>query len=185
MDQTAKVQEFETKKEARQHLRMQIEQYLEGQPESTQTFHRWMKRLEVAGLGLIVAAFIVATYLSINWKNVPQLSIPIAWFLFAASAMPAMVLVGLHAIVLRAFPPILIPGSLQKFVTGSQAVWTGAGLILTGLALAAFWGAFAYGIGTFNMALLEPLIRILAGVVGIGMTISILYNIYQKVTRSR
>ncbi len=111
--------------------------------------------------------------------------IPVAWFLFAASAAPTLMFLGLDAIILRAFPPVVLPGKLPRFVTGSGAVWTGWALILGALLVAAFWGFFAYAVGTFNMVMLEPLIRILAGVVGVGATISVLYSIYQKASRSR
>ena len=140
---TTNVQEFATGKEAREHLKLQLAQYLEQQPESTQSLHRWMKRLEAASVGIIAAAFIVALYVSVAWKSVPPMVIPIAWFFFAASAAPAMVLVGLHAVILRAFPPIVWPGKPPKFVTGSGAVWTGSAFILLALVVAPPSGAFS------------------------------------------
>jgi hypothetical protein len=148
-------------------------------------FHRWMKRLEVASVGIIVAAFIIAMYVSINSKSVPWTAIPIAWFFFVASATPAMVLVGLHAVILRAFPPIVLPGKKQRFVTGREAVWPGWSLILGGLGVAAFWGLFAYSVWTLNLAMLEPLVGILGVVIGVGVAVSVLYSLYRAISRSR
>ena len=140
MNQTTNVQKIATRKEAEEHIKLQLSQYLGQQPESTQSLHKWMKRLETACLGIIVAAFIAAMYVSVTWKSVNPITIPIAWFIFAASITPAMTFVGLDAIILRAFPPVVWPGKQPKFVTGSSAVWTGWAFILLALIIAAFWG---------------------------------------------
>jgi len=185
MNQSTNVQKFATGKEAKENFKLQLAQYLAQLPESTQSLHKWMKRLEAAGAGIIAATFIVALYLSIAWKSVNPIMIPVAWFVFAASAAPAMIFVGLDAITLRAFPPVLLPGKLPTFVTGSRAVWTGWAFILLAVVVVAFWGFFAYAVGTFNMVMLEPLIRILGGVLGIVMTVSILYAMFQKISQRR
>ena len=185
MNPTANAQDAATTQGAGEGLKLHLTQHLEQQPESTQALHRWMKRLMVAGVGIIVAAFIVAMYVSIAWRSINPILIPLAWFVFAASAAPALMFLGLDAIILRAFPPVGLPGKLPGFTTGSRAVWTGWAFILGALLVAAFWGFFAYAVGTFNMGMLEPLIRILAGVVGVGATISVLYSVYQKANRSR
>jgi len=185
MNPTANAQNAATTKGAGEGLKLHLTQHLEQQPESTQALHRWMKRLMVAGVGIIVAAFIAALFVSVAWKSVNPIMIPLAWFVFAASVAPAMVFLGLDAIILRAFPPVGLPGKLPRFTTGSRAVWTGWAFILGALLVAAFWGFFAYAVATFNMVMLEPLIRILAGVVGVGATISVLYSIYQRANRSR
>ena len=181
----ANIQTVPTKKEAKELLKQQIDEYLAAQPESMQKFHKWMKGLDVAGVVLIAAAFILAMYLSINWKAVNPSLIPVAWFLFAISASPLMVLVGIHSLVLRAFPPVILPGKTQTFVTGNKAIWYGAGTILISLVVAAFWGMFAYATWTSNWAMLNPLIRILTSVMGIGITVSILLSIAQKVLKAR
>jgi len=179
------IQSFPTKKEIRQQLKQQIADYLAAQPESMQKFHRWMKVLDTAGVALIAAAFILAMYVSINWTAVQQPFIPVAWFLFAASVTPTMILVGIQAIVLRAFPPVLMPGKTQAFVTGSKAIWYGVGIILVSLITAAFWGLFAYATWTHNFAMLAPLIRILGTVMGYGIVASILLGMAQKIIKSR
>jgi hypothetical protein len=182
---TTHVQKFAADKEAREQLKMQLAEYLAGQPESKQTTHKWMRFLEAAGMGIIVATFLVALYFSITWKSINPILIPVAWFVFAASVAPAMIFVGLDAITLKAFPPVVWLGKLPKFVTGSNAVWAGWGFILLALVIAAFWGFFAYSVGTFNMTMLEPLIRIFSGVVGVVITVSILYAMFQKVSQHK
>ncbi|MFH0879543.1 MAG: hypothetical protein V2A34_07495 [Lentisphaerota bacterium] len=185
MNQTANLQKFATKKEAIEHFKQQLAQYLGHLPGSTLSLHRWMKRLEAAGAGIIVAAFLVALYVSIAWKNVNPLVIPIAWFVFAASVTPAMIFVGLDAIILRAFPPVELPGKLPKFVTGSRAVWTGSALILPALVSVVFWGVFAYAVATLNWALITLLINILGVIMGIGFAVSIILKLVRNISRSR
>jgi hypothetical protein len=165
-------------------IKLQLTQHLEQQSASTLAVHRWMKRLEVASLGIIAAIFILALYVSITWKAVPKMAIPTAWFAFAGSACISMVLIGLHAILLRAFPPVILPGNRHWFTTGREAPWLGGGLVLGGLAYGAFWGTFAYATATFNLALLEPLMRTLGIVLGAGMGISILFALIQSFSRS-
>jgi len=91
-----------------------------------------------------------------------------------------MILLGLDAIILQAFPPVLWPGKPPAFVTGSGAVWRGWAFIVGGLVAAALWGFFAYATWTQNWAMLRPLINVL----GVVMTIAILYSIFKKVTKA-
>jgi len=175
--------------ESKQDIRAQLAQYVAQQPESIQARHKWMKRLQVAGAGIVAAAFVVAMYVSVAWTSVNPLMIPIAWFLFAASAAPAMIFLGLDAITLRAFPPVVLPGKQHKLVTGSGAVWTGWTFILLALVVAAFWGTFAYAVGTLDLAMIARLATIVGVIMGVGIAVSIivsiLYSIFQAVTRSR
>jgi len=177
-----------TDKEAREHLKLQLAEYVESQPGSTQSFHRWMKRLEAAAAGLIAAAFITALYLSFAWKSIDPILIPTAWFAFAAGAGPLVVLIGIDAITLKAFPPIILPGKAQKFVTGSGAVWSEIGSIVAGLALTAFWSLFAYATLSQNWLLLKPMISFLGIVMGFGMAASLLVGMisttYKKLSRT-
>jgi hypothetical protein len=174
------VQKTLTNKEGRENLKSQLAQYLALRPESIQSTHKWMKGLEVAGVVVIIAAFSVAMVVSIAWKSLNPLVIPIAWFAFAASMGLTMILLGLDAIILRAFPPILWPGKPPAFVTGSGAVWRGWAYIVGGLVAVVLWGFFAYATWTQNWAILRPLINVL----GVAMTIAILYSIFQKVTKA-
>lgn len=189
MNQTMNAHKSLTKTEAREQLKLQLTQYVQQQPESGQAFHKWMQRLELVSMILIAVTFVLAMYLSITWKSVNPLVIPIAWFAFVASPSLLLVLAGLHSIVLRAFPPIVLPGKVQKFVTGSEAIWFGLGTILVALAVAVFWGVFAYATWTQNWAILQPLIGFLGVVLGIGIAASIVvgmaYTIIQKITKTR
>ena len=185
MGQTESDPPSRTRRDGQEERNLRLARYLERQPEPTQAFHRQMKRLELASLGIVLAAFIVAMYVSFCWATMPKTAIPIAWFAFAASGTPAMVLLGLHAVILRAFPPIRLPGKNQWFVTGRQALWPGWGLVFIALAACVFWGLFAYSVGTLNLALVESLVRILGAVTGGGMTIIILYTIVRQLKKSR
>jgi hypothetical protein len=185
MNATVNAKEIKTNKEVREYLQLQIAQYVEQQPESKQAFHKWMKRLEAVGVGVILVAFSTALYISIAWKSVDPIVIPIAWFGFAASASPLFMLVGLHTIVLKAFPPIVLPGSKQKFVTGGGAVWPGWGYVVLALALVAFWGFFAYAVATQNWALLTPLIGFLGIAMSVMIVVGMLLATIQKLTKSR
>jgi hypothetical protein len=73
-----------------------------------------------------------------------------------------MILTGVHAISLRAYSPIVLPGKPQRFATGSKAAWSGAGLIVTALLVGAFWGALAWAVWSNDMALIGTCLRIRA-----------------------
>lgn len=182
---TTNVQKFVTDKEARENLKVQLAEYLAEQSESIRATHKWMKRVDVAGVGIVAAAFAVALYVSIAWKSLNPTMIPVAWFAFATSLSLMVMLFGLHAILIRAYPPVILPGKVQKFLSGSGAVWTGAASIVGGLILAALWIAFAYSTATFNLAMIVPLMNILGVVVSIGILVSIVFAIYQKASQSK
>ena len=79
---------------SRQEVKAQMAEYLAQQPAAKQTFHKWMKVLEVAGLALIVGVFAVALYVSIRHTAFPGTTIAAAWFAFPVSAVPLMILQG-------------------------------------------------------------------------------------------
>jgi hypothetical protein len=170
-------------------LKQQIAQYVAQQSETKQSFHTWMKRLEAVGLGVILAVFLVALYFSFAWKSINTLLIPVSCFIFVGSGSLLSSLIGLHAVVLRAFPPVVIPGKTQKFSAGSGAVWAGLGIILIGLAWAGFWGLFAYATWTRNWEMLRPMIGFLGVALGVGMGIAIIVTMIlttvQKLFKSR
>lgn len=198
MYSTASVKEIGTKKEVREQLKLQLAEYVALQPESRQAFHRWMKDLEIASLGLVAALFILAMVVSIDWTRVPPQAIPTAWFAFVGSFSITILLVGLHAILLRVFPPvgglqysmvhgyspIRVPGKQSRFVTGREAVIKGWGVVLMGVTVGAFWAVFAYAAWTMNMTILTPMITILATVLGVGIAISIVISILTSIFRS-
>ena len=185
MNQTISIPVSGAKQEAREELKRQLADHLAQLPESTQTLHRWMRRFEVASLGLIAAAFIAAMYVSINRTAVPGATIAIAWFLFAASFSPAMMLMGAHSILVKADPPVVLPGKVSQFATGRKAVWSGISLLVSGLACAAFWGLAAYFVPSFTVEMVEPLARIVSTGLGILIAFKILHSIYRQITKSQ
>src|SRR4030067_2960506 len=70
MTPTATVQGFGSAQSNREDLKLRLATHLEQQPGSTQAWHIWMKRLMVAGVGIIVAAFIAAMYVSLTWRSI-------------------------------------------------------------------------------------------------------------------
>ncbi len=177
------VQEAGEMSEARPDARDQLARYLEQQPQSRRTFDKVMKVLELAGLTLIAGYLAWAIYVSINW-SVPQRIVAV-WFAFPVSVVILLILVGVHAVGLRAFFPILVPGGPQEFFTGSKAVATGVGFASVLLVVGVFWGAFAWGIWTNNWAVLEPLVQILGVVVGVGVVVAVFSDLYKRFFRSR
>ena len=198
MNNTASIQEVGTKKEAKEQLKLQLAEYVDQQPESRQAFHRLMKDLEIASLVIVAVLFILAMYVSIDWKSVPPQAIPTAWFACVGSFSLTILLVGLHAVILRAFPPvgglqysmvhgyspIRVPGKQSRFVTGREAVIKGWGVLLMGVIVGAFWAVFAYASWTINTAILAPMITILATILGIGIAFSIVFSIFRSISRS-
>jgi hypothetical protein len=198
MSTTGNFQESITAQDAREQQRLQLAEYVAQQPPSRQAFHRWMKALEIASLVIVAALFILALVLSFNWKNVQTQAIPTAWFVFAGSLSLTMLLVGLHAVILQAFPPV---GGLRssiarsyapfsaaarqsKFVTGRAATNLGWGTVVLALVTAAFWGVFAYAAWTLNLAILAPMITFLGVLLGVTIAASIIYSLIRSIYRS-
>ena len=161
-------------------LKLEIERNIHQKTESVKFVHRWFKRAYAAGLGFVLAAFIVALYVSIAWKSVVSLVIPIAWFIFAASFAPLAILIGLDTILVQAFPPVFLPLRPMNFVSGREAVFTGFGVILMALVLAGFWGLFSYAVLTINMVLIEIIVNIIGVLFSIGIGISILQSFLRR-----
>jgi hypothetical protein len=161
----------------------QLAQYLAEQPVSRRTFDKVMKVLELAGLALVVGCLAWAIYVSINW-SVPR-EIAAIWFTFPGSIAVLLILVGVHAAGLRAFPPLGLLSSMQELVTGSKAVAMGVGFAVTVSLVAAFWGAFAWGIWTDNWAILEPLMHVLGVAIGVGVVFAVASDLYKRFFRSR
>jgi len=177
------VQEAGGAGEAKQDAREQMARYLEEQPQSKRTFDKVMKVLELGGLALVAGYVAWAIYVSINWSV--QREIAAVWIACPAILTVLLALVGIHGAGLGAFPPVIVPGGPQEFVTGSKAVGQGLGLAVTVLIVGAFWGAFAYGIWTENLAMLMPLAQVVGVVVGVGVVIAIISDLYRRLVRSR
>ena len=177
------VQGAGTASEARLDKRAQLAQHLAQQPQGRRTFDRVMKVLELAGLAFIAGYLAWAIYVSINWSE-PQ-KIVVVWFAFPVCVVALGILVGVHAVGVRAFFPIILPGSSFPFVTGSKAVPMGLGLAAALLLVGAFWGAFAWGIWANDWSVLEPLVQIVAAVVGVGAVFALFSDLRKRFLRSR
>jgi hypothetical protein len=171
------------KEGARSEAKDQLARYLAQQPQSVRTFDKVMKVLELAGLALVAGFLAWAIYVSINW-SVPR-EIAATWFAFPVSVVPLLILVGVHAAGLGAFPPVIVPGGPQGFDTGRKAVAMGLGVASALLVVGIFWGAFAWGIWSNNWAVLEPLIQILGVAVGVGAVIALISDLHRRFVRSR
>jgi hypothetical protein len=173
----------------RQEIKAQLAHYVAQQPGWKQAFHKWMKDLELVGLMLIVGVFAVAMYVSINHTAVTGIVIAIAWFALPTSFAPLMILLGVHAIGLRAFYPIVLPGKPEQFATGSKAVWSGLGLIAIALLVASFWGGLGWAVWSGDMALIGSYLRVLGTAMGVaiagGIVLGMLSGFYKQIIRPR
>jgi len=172
-----------TTDEAKLDHRSQLAQYVAQQPRSRQTFDKVMKLLEVAALALVAGYLAWAIYVSITWSAPNRIAA--VWFGLPIAVVVLMVLVGVHAAGLGAFFPVAVPGGPKEFVTGSKAVANGVGMALALLLVGAFWGAFAWGMWTTNWTILEPLIYVAVGLVGVGAVVAIVSDLYKKLFRAR
>jgi len=200
MQKTA-LQNSAADKPSSEHMKAQLASYLEGQPGNIRSFHRTMKVLESISLGIIIITFVIALVLSFMWKSIRVEAIPTAWMLLPVSGAIYALLIGVHALVLRAFPPsdlfptlqrgssIPLPRKSQGFVTGKAAEFTAWGLILLGLIAGAFFAVFAWAAWTTNWAILTPMITVLGVLMGVVIAVGIvggmIFSIYQKVFKSR
>jgi hypothetical protein len=169
--------------EAKPDNRAQLAQHLAQQSESTRTFDKIMKGLELAGLALVVGHLAWAIYASVTWVGVPE-RVAAVWFALPVSVATLMILVGVHAAGVRAFFPIALPGGPQEIAVGSKAVGMGLGFAAVLLAVGGFWGTFAWGVWTVNWAILNPLTQILVAVVGAGAVVAVVSDLYKRFIRS-
>ena len=169
--------------EAKLDGRTQLAQYLAEQPQSRRNFDKVMKVLELGALALMAGYLAWAIYASINWSE-PK-NIVAVWFAFPVSIVILLVLIGVHAAGLRAFPPVAPLSSMQQFVTGSKAVGTGIGFAVTVCLAAGFWGAFAWAVWAENWTVLEPLMQVLGVVLVVGIAFAVVSDLYKRFFRSR
>lgn len=165
--------------------RFQFVQYIEHRPQNMQKIDRWMKRLEAASLGVIVAFFLTALQVSINSTDINTIMIPVAWFSFAASCTLLIAVAGLHSVFTGVFPPVLLPERSQYFTTGFGALVMGWLMIALAIAAALFWGVFAYATVFYDITLLETSIRIFSIVVGGGALIAVGTALLKQALKSR
>jgi hypothetical protein len=169
-----------------------VASYLAEQPENIRSFHRLMNVLESISVGLIAVVFIAALVLSFMWKTVPAQAIPAAWFLLPVSGAILLLLICVHAIVLKVFPPSSLYLALQggssipfsaktrQFRTGKAALSLAWGLLVLGLVLGAFFAVFAWAAWTVNWDLLTPMITVLGYFLGISIAVGIVGGMIAK-----
>jgi hypothetical protein len=158
-------------------------QYLAQLPEDKRALHRLMTVLEAASLVIIVATLSAAMYVSINYRQVAPIMIASAWFALPVSLTPLMILLGVHAIAVRAYLSVAVPGKRQDFVIGSSAVRLGAGQVVTGLATAVFWGLFLWAVRSGDVRLIGIYGRVLGTLMAVTIVISIVVSIVGKLIR--
>jgi hypothetical protein len=137
--------------------------YLEQQPESVRASNKWLKRLEAASLVLPLAALVAAIVLIVTSGAALWQSIPAAVFAVWGCLAPCIFLVGLHSVLIRAFPPVGVLMAAQTkspgFFTGSTAVGMGAFIMVAAMFFAACCAMGAYAF--FNPDILEILIPVI------------------------
>ena len=184
--------------EAREQLKRQIAQHVEQQPASRKVFHQWMQGLEVASLVFVAAVFVLALYVSINWTDVPVKAIPAAWLALPGSFSLTLILLGLHSIILKAFPtgswmldvamqtalPFVPTQKNEPFISGREAAGRGWAFVLMGFLLGGFWGLFVYATWTTNWSLLKPLITILSVAFSAGLIFGLILTTVRKLSKS-
>ena len=188
-----------TAKVSSKEIKSLVASYLAEQPESTRSFHRLMNVLEGISVGLIAVVFVAALVLSFMWKTIPTQAIPAAWFLLPVSGALLLLLICVHAIVLRIFPPSSLYLALQggsaipfsaktrQFRSGKAAVSLAWGLLALALVLGAFFAVFAWAAWTVNWELLTPMITVLGYALGITIAVGIVGGMiaktYQKLSK--
>ncbi len=155
--------------------------------ESKQTFHRWMKRGQAATLGLIVGIFVMALWVSINWKQAAPVEVAFWWMSFALSGIPLTIFMGLDIIFAQG---AVIPGKWGNgpkrmvTVTGRKAVLTGLGIIAVALAWGGFVLALMYATLSFDWDLLRVTISIFSTMLGVVIVLKILSSLVRDLSRT-
>lgn len=160
---------------------------VDAESESKQTFHHWMKRFQAATLGLVVGIFVMALWVSINWKQATPFEVAFWWMCFALSGLPLTIFVGLDIIFAQGavIPAQWGAGPKRMItVTGRKAVLTGLGIIVAALA----WGVFvlALMVATFslNWDLLRVTISIFGTLLGVVIVLKIISSLIRDISRT-
>jgi hypothetical protein len=173
MTQPANVQEAAVA--STQEVVKQLARHLEQQTESVRASHKLIKRLQVASLILPVAAVVVAVVVIASSANFSKAAIPAALFAIPASFALWLLLVGVHSVIIKAFPPLefLVKGMKGMsgplgLYTGQPAVRWGVFVMVAAVAGGALWGMGAYAF--INPDILNILIPcIIVVLIGAGL----------------
>ena len=138
--------------------------HLQQQPEPVRASDKLMKRLEVVSLILPIAALVVAIVLIATSSASLSESIPAAFFWVWGCLAVCIFLIGLHSVIIKAFPPVpfLMTAQTKKslgFFTGSEAVGTGVFIMVAALVFAACCAMGGYAF--FNPDILNILIPVI------------------------
>ena len=155
--------------------------------ESKQTFHHWMKRFQAATLGLVVGIFVMALWVSVNWKQAAPFEMAFWWMCFALSGIPLTIFVGLDIIFAQgAAIPVQWGNGPKRMVTvtGRKAVLAGLGIIAVALA----WGGFvlALMVATLsnNWDMLRVTISIFSTLLGVMIVLKIFSSLVRDISRT-
>lgn len=146
---------------SREEMVGRLAHYIEQQPEPVRAIDQLMKRLEAASLVLPLVGLVAAIVLVVTSGASLGRSIPAAVFAVFGCFALWVFLLGLHSVVIRAFPPVraLMAAQSEKsrgFFTGSEAVGMGVFIMVAGLVFAAFCAMGGYAF--FNPRILNVLI---------------------------
>jgi hypothetical protein len=150
--------------------------------ESKQKFHHWMKRGQAATLGLVVGIFVMALWVSINWKQVAPFEVAFWWMSFALSGIPLTIFVGLDIIFAQgAVIPVQWGNSPKRMitVTGRKAILTGLGIIAVALA----WGGFVLALMAATMSFNWDLLRVTISIFSVMLGVMIVLKIFSSLVR--
>ena len=157
---------------SKEEMAERLAHHLEQQPESVRASDTLMKRLEVTSLILPLAAVIAAIAVIAKSASLPEGAIPAALFAIPAALSLCMFFVGLHSVLIHAFPPVRY---LMAAQTKAQGFFTGRGAVGMGVyvMVGALVGAALFGLGGYaflNPDILEVLIPcIIVCSVGLGV----------------
>ncbi len=161
---------------------LNVRPVVDPESESKQTFHHWMKRCQAATLGLVVGIFVMALWVSINWKQVAPFEVAFWWMFFALSGIPLTIFVGLDVIFVQgAVIPVQWGNGPKRMVTvtGRKAVLTGLGVIAVALA----WGGFVLALMAATLSNNWDMLRVTINVFSVMLGVVIVLKIFSSLVR--
>jgi hypothetical protein len=167
---------------------LNVRPVVDPKSESKQTFHHWMKRFQAATLGLVVGVFVMALWVSINWKQAAPFEVAFWWMSFALSGIPLTIFVGLDIIFAQgAVIPVQWGSGPKRMVTvtGRKAILTGLGIIAAALAWGGFVLALMVAALSYNWDMLRVTISIFSAMLGVVIVLKILSSLVRDLSRTR
>ena len=159
---------------------VQLAGHVAQQPASIQRTHKLMLALEAAIVIAYIGLFVAAVYVSVTWKRHGELAVPRWWMVSQVGAALFMAIMGLHALIVKAYPPIPFSGDNTSAVTGRRAATRGRSLIGLGILWAIAWGGMYVGIVLSGE---EPLRVFIPVVVILSISIGVISGIRSAIQR--